>query len=280
MNEQTEKVLDFISGCYNNNSVCYDSPERKVLSCMNYDTNNLSLGERLNTDVYGGTAKTIQDLTDAVAHSMEYGWNELVDEAQSLIQGGDVSEGDCWFEHYAFISSAEGNIEWRELAEALWGDEIRKYIHQNHMKQVILVGRHTSDVDYTEHGFNVVEQRNINWATESDEAVIAQWDELCSEAWDKKLGILLQNIPAPLAIALVRDEWNVDIYITIQVMGDRPADIKKSFQMTAYDIPKAIEACKHANGRARFEWDDKSDEFAVIVDPIMPFKLQRIAQLF
>jgi hypothetical protein len=161
-----------------------------------------------------------------------------------------------------------------EQTEALWGEDIDELFATD----VILVGRHTS-TEYSEHGFNVVEQRNINWATESDEAVVAQWDELCQDAYNKGLGILLQNIPAPLAIALGQHNWDVDVFVTVQVMGDRPADVRKSFQMDVNEISQAIEAIKHANGRARVEWDGKSAEFAVAVDPITPFKLQRIAKI-
>lgn len=140
MNETTEAVLDFILGCYNNSSLTYNNPERQVLLQMCYDTDNLSLGKRLNTWMFDGQYKTIQDLTDAVAESLQYGWDELASEAE-IIEGAE--DDWTWFDHYAFILGVDkSQIEWDLLTEALWGDDIRKYIQENHMNICVWLTRH------------------------------------------------------------------------------------------------------------------------------------------
>ena len=141
MNEQTEKVLDFILGCYNNNSVSYNNPEREVLSQMCYDADNLSLGKRLNTWMFDGAYETVQALTDAVVASLEHGWDELLFHANEFEKNNDGYIH--WAEHFEFIQSIdESQIEWDLLTEALWGDDIRKYIQENHMNICVWLTRH------------------------------------------------------------------------------------------------------------------------------------------
>lgn len=141
MNETTKAVLDLTLNCYNNNSLTYNNPERQVLSAMCYDTDNLSLGKRLNTWMFDGAYTTIESLTDAVMYSLQHGWDELLFHANQLEEnhGGYIH----WAEHFEFIQNIDDSqIQWSLLTEALWGDDIRKYIQENFTNICVWLTRH------------------------------------------------------------------------------------------------------------------------------------------
>jgi len=159
--------------------------------------------------------------------------------------------------------------------------------------KVILIGRHLSDLPTD---IEVIEQRNVTWALDAQECG-KQWAMLGREAYDMEAALLLQNVPAVLAVAITRGERLAVEYETINpkwgviisVPGLRTAGVVTEY-ITA-EPSLLVKALKDANGRAkveivserRAEYDSESESAALIsatvrltVDPVTEFKFDHI----
>lgn len=159
--------------------------------------------------------------------------------------------------------------------------------------KVILIGRHLSDLPTD---IEVIEQRNVTWALDAQECG-KQWAMLGREAYDMEAALLLQNVPAVLAVAITRGERLAVEYETINpkwgviisVPGPRTAGVVTEY-ITA-EPSLLVKALKDANGRAkveivserRAEYNSESKSAALIsttvrltVDPVTEFKFDHI----
>jgi len=161
--------------------------------------------------------------------------------------------------------------------------------------RVILVGRH-APADLPEN-IEVVGQENITWPTNL-EATERQLEELVKRAAETDAAILLQNVPGPLAVALVRfalanekylgDPFSgscienhgrtpVRVGVIVSIPGPREAGV---LYETPYEegMLGLIEA---VNPNARVEFIDRSDgpSMRVTVDPPTKFKFSHIEWL-
>lgn len=162
--------------------------------------------------------------------------------------------------------------------------------------KVLIVGRHTPDLGAEASNIEVVGSENVLFSLKKED-VLTQIEWLKTKAAKVSAdAILLQNVPAVLAVALIeltkadKYTWMGDTGfggvnprwgVIISVPGKREADVEKTFAFSTFDDlnntqpwKMAEEAVKFSNGRARTSIED--GVLKVVVDPVTPFVFSHI----
>jgi hypothetical protein len=150
--------------------------------------------------------------------------------------------------------------------------------------KAIIVGRHTPDLGSQAENFEIVGNENIMFSLNRAEAV-EQLEKLFATARgaDAEV-ILLQNVPAILAAALLDEQSKAGgqlpfrMGLIISVPGPRQAGVVRKFELfSAWVARRAAEAILFANGRAKTNIEGAT--LTVTVDPVAEFNFDHIEWL-
>lgn len=146
------------------------------------------------------------------------------------------------------------------------------------MAKFLIVGRHAPDLGDTVA--EIVGQENVMFSMQADE-VDGQLDELLVKANEAGASLLLQNVPAPLAGALIRrrgDFAGVRVGVIVSIPGPREAGVVQTYQLfCGWVANRAAEAVRFANNRAKVEVEGRT--LTVTVDPVTKFQFSHIEWL-
>jgi hypothetical protein len=167
--------------------------------------------------------------------------------------------------------------------------------------KAIIVGRHTSDLGSEAENFEIVGNENVMFSLVRSEAV-QQLEQLFATA--QSVGaeaILLQNVPAILAAALLDEQAKAGgqlpfrIGLIISVPGPRQAGVSEQFLVWASQstnelgtpdvaaVEAAEAAVRFANGRAKIERSSEPVDgdwvLTITVDPVPQFQFSHIEWL-
>lgn len=162
--EYTEKIYEFICGCFNLHSITHETPERDVLAAVCTDMGNLSLRWGLDTFNYlsswdvlkYGVGTPYEKAFDTIQANIETYIEELVKTAKEKFgqfsdtlkearydleeDGFDEDEIEeeledeyphetTWLDHYETISKWDlSKIDFKLLTGWLWGDAIQDWV--------------------------------------------------------------------------------------------------------------------------------------------------------
>lgn len=140
--------------------------------------------------------------------------------------------------------------------------------------RTILVGRHKLS---GKEGLEVVAQKNINFPAKADDCRQILVD-LLKDAISLEASLVFQMMPGQLAVscaAIVGEDTKYHIGVIINVPGERPSGVTKSFGSDDPYAPGAMEElAKFCNPRAKVEVDE--GEVTVTVDPPLRFEFSHI----
>lgn len=148
------------------------------------------------------------------------------------------------------------------------------------MTKVLIVGRHTPDFGGRASEFEVVGQENVMFPTDKT-GCLAALKELETKAAALEAAVLLQNVPAVLACALielVRSGVTTKIGVIVSVPGPRQANLERTWEFASYpDAMATAAAITFANARAKTEVNGST--LKVVVDPVAQFVFSHVEWL-
>lgn len=145
--------------------------------------------------------------------------------------------------------------------------------------KVLIVGRHAPDLGDTQ--VKILGQENIQFSLTAAEVDVQLVDLLAKASEVGAEAVLLQNVPAVLAGALIRrqgDFAGVRLGVIISVPGPREAGVQKSYKLfSGWVAKRAAEAVQFANNRAQVSVEGNT--LSVTVDPVAKFQFSHIEWL-
>lgn len=149
---------------------------------------------------------------------------------------------------------------------------------------VIAVGRHSSSLSNLPAHIKVVSRESITWSHVQND-LFQQWDELRARAKAAKAYILLQNMPAALIPAIVRQTRNtpvnVPLYVGVVMMRQR----RQRRLGTQLELPTGVllpnghwvdwgqyivDAVTHVDNKAHIEFNGDGSMMRITAEPQTP----------
>lgn len=150
--------------------------------------------------------------------------------------------------------------------------------------RVIAVGRHSSSLYNLPAHILVVGHESITWSHVQND-LFQQWDQLRERAKAAKAKILLQNMPAVLIPAIVRQTRNtpvnVQLNVGVVIMRQRrqrqlgtqlelPTGVRLSPEKWVNWGQYIVDAVNHVDNKAHIEFSDDGSMMRITAEPQTP----------